>query len=80
MTERRWYLLFNSEVGTLVAVMGPFKNAGAASTVMEAMLAVDELAVRALDLDSVPPAAQCIPDFYSSIKMLDLSVEEVEKL
>lgn len=77
---RRWYLVFQSEYDSTEGVFGPYVDRGAAKSAMDTLLAAEIAALEGLDLESVPPSAQCIPYWYHHIKLMELNPDEIEVL
>lgn len=70
-----WYILFLSELDTTEGLMGPYPSEEAAKLVMDAFLAVDQLAIDYLDTDS-PYARYFAP--WHHCQVVQLTPHELE--
>lgn len=79
---RRPYLEFRDENVTLLGLTGPYRDKDAAQVAYDALIEAERLVVdgNALDLDSVPPEAQCIFVPYHSIRVIELSPQEIRHI
>lgn len=80
MSERRWYLWFRDEFGNTEGLTGPYVDRRSAESALSMQLTGAEASLLGLDLDSVPPAAQCIYAPYNSVQVMEFSPEEIGAL
>jgi hypothetical protein len=78
--DRRPYLEFRDDDRILLGLTGPFQDRDKATTVMNALMQAEQMGVDGLDLDSVPPAAQCIFAPYQFVRVVDLSPRQIEQM
>lgn len=78
VTERNWYIMLNHG-DTTFGMYGPIKEGQeAAQALMDQMLATDQALADGIDWEH---PAVCAPNpFYESLRLIDLSVEEVDAM